>query len=644
MSLRTKWMLSTLVFILSFSIILVSFFISSGKKNLERELEKWGTSLALNLGYSAQYAALVKDYETLQNYLVGIMLEDEILYSAILDDSGSILAIMDPDWMFTPTIHDLSNQVIDRDITTYVTPEKSGYYNIVKSIEIEKEELITDEQILFQRIEEFVSASGGLQFKLQSPSQTKKLVRVVLGISLENMNAKLANMRNNAIKIAIVIALICIVGVFWGVQKMTAPVKQLVRATRRVAQGDLSHSVENNRKDELGSLADSFNEMMVKLKSSQDKVLNYTQTLEKRVDDRTRELKESEEKYRTLFEHSGTAVTLIDKDEKFSMVNKGFEALSGYPKTLVEGKMTFSSFLECDDRKKIKEYCDTKMNTGEANIPVNYECTFVDRFNNRKSVNLTMSSVPGSRSILVSLTDVTKLKELQKKLIHSQQLAVIGELSASIAHEIRNPLVAINTSVGILKNGLNLNGQDQELMGIICEESMRLKKITDDFLQFARPNKPKLKKANINALLQEILLFLRHKIGNNIHQNLNLAKILPNVSVDPNQLRQVVINIVINAVEAMPAGGSLSISTSLLQTSVANQHIEIVFKDSGCGIDEPDLKKIFQPFYSTKEKGAGMGLSICERIIQNHGGEIKVVSRLGEGTQFSIILPVNEKH
>ncbi|MBN1350345.1 hypothetical protein JXJ21_13100, partial [candidate division KSB1 bacterium] len=149
MNLRTKWMLWTLIFVISFSIILVSFFIENGKKNLELELEKWGTSLATNLAYSAQYAALVKDHETLQNYLIGIMNEKEILYAAVLDDSGAILAIVDPKWKFTTSIHDLSMKAPDGKIDRFDSPEEGGYCNIVKFMEIEKEELIEDERILF---------------------------------------------------------------------------------------------------------------------------------------------------------------------------------------------------------------------------------------------------------------------------------------------------------------------------------------------------------------------------------------------------------------------------------------------------------------------------------------------------------------
>ncbi|MBN1350185.1 PAS domain S-box protein, partial [candidate division KSB1 bacterium] len=485
-----------------------------------------------------------------------------------------------------------------------------------------------------------IEESGELHFKLRAPSRSRKTVKIILGVTLKNMNEKLIKMRDNAISIAVIIALFCISAVFIGVQQMTAPIKQLVAAMKKVSSGDLSHFVENHRKDELGFLADSFNEMIDKLKLSQEEIKNYTQILEKRVSDRTRELRESEEKYRTLFEHSGTAVTLIENNKRLLMVNKGFEMLSGYPKAEIEGKFTLSNFLIKDDRAKIKEYYLGRKTGSESGVPRNYECIFVDRYGRHRDVNLTMSTIPGTRYFLASLTDVSELKQLQKRLMRSEQLAAIGELSASIAHEIRNPLGAINTSVGILKGTLNLDRQDQELMEIICEEAMRLKRITDDFLQFAFPKTPDFRHKNINILLQEIMILMKHKLEGCIQTEMALDPTLPMVPVDVNQLKQVILNVLVNGIDSMNGSGKLTLATRCTRDANQEPQAVIELSDTGCGIKESEYYKIFQPFYSTKEKGAGMGLAICERIIQNHGGEIKVESAVGKGTKFTILLPL----
>lgn len=642
MSLRFKWMVSMLLFIIFASVVLVSYFISTGEKSLKLELQKWGLSLSSNLVHNAQYAILLKDYETLQNYLAGIMTEKEILYSILLDESGAYLGVKDPKWQFTSDLNMLSMQVENNEIFTRTLADGAPYYHLVNTIEIEKEEYINDEHILFDRVEKVIDNTGNLQFQLTSPLMSKKSIRVIFGISHDRMNAKLKDLRNNAITIALIIALISISFVFLGVQRITAPIQQLVKATREVALGNLTQTIETDRRDELGELAQSFNIMTKELKESRNLHLNYTENLARQVQERTRLYKASEEKYRTLFEHSGTAVIMFGKDDKILMVNKRFEDLSGYQKKEIEGHTMFSSFFMRGDQRKIKEFIYRKDRMQPTPEPVSYECNFLEHTGQVKNINLTMTLTPDQKNILASITDVTELKELQKKLIRSEQLAQIGQLSAAIAHEIRNPLGAINTSVGILKQGLELSGEDQELLEIIGEETMRLNKIIEDFLQFANPKKLLLKETDINSLIRDIFLLFKDRFGNGIRKELNLAPDLPLLQVDPNQMKQVLINILINAIDAMPSGGMLDTITRQAPNRTGKPCIEIIFKDTGIGIDEFHLSKIFQPFYSTKEKGAGMGLAICERIIHNHGGEIKVLTEMGKGTQFTISLPVKD--
>ncbi|UCE07388.1 MAG: HAMP domain-containing protein, partial [bacterium] len=537
-----------------------------------------------------------------------VMNYKEIIYSVIIDESGSILAIEDPRSMVTSRILDEALNLTAGKFEEIHTSGSTVYYNMVEPITFENERL-------------------GL---------------VILGLSLEDLDIKLKQMRNKAIYIAFVSTLFVFACVFWGVDRLTRPIKDLDQAARKVSQGDLSQLVENKRDDELGRLAKSFNEMILRLKESQEEVSHYTQLLEKKIDERTYELRLSEQKYRTLFEHAGTAVALIDKNGKFLMVNKRLEDLSRYSKEELEGKITLSDFLSAVDCNKIKGLCNDNGKDEETGFPINHECTFIDRLNNGKNVNLTISLIPGTLKLLISIVDVTELRVLQKRLARSEHLAVLGELSAAIAHEIRNPLVAINTSVGILKNALDLNSEDDELMKIISEESMRLNKIVDDFLKFARPNEPQFTYTNVNSLIEEILVVLRSRFNENIQKDINLSDDLPEISADPNQLKQVVMNIFINAIEAMPAGGLLTVSTRYIKDTNRNSQpfLEVAIKDTGYGIEEQDLKKIFQPFYSNKAYGIGMGLAICERIIHNHGGQIRAESKTGEGSQFTLVLPV----
>ena len=639
LGLKTKWMIFTFLFVTSLSFALVTFFIKSGKKDLEKELKTWCTSLIDNLAFSTQEAVIKKDYEKLNHYLLGIMNHRDILYSAIFDESNSLIAFQNTEYLFNPNIVD---SLLDKKflhITEHQTRNGDYFYNFVKPIKITNVTKLQDPSNT--NFDPRENAITEIKNKGYNP-RDQIIGTIFLGISLHNMNAKLNKMRDRAIYIAFVTALIFIVFVYWSVDRISSPIRNLDKATQKIAQGDLSHLVQSDRLDELGRLANSFNEMTARLKESQEEIEQHTQNLEEQVEEQTRELKISEQKYRTLFEQAGTAVALIDADEKFIMINKGFEVLSGQSKADIEGRMTLANFLSSETCKKINQLCGREGKYKALSVPIIQESIFTDHFGNRKNINLTMSLIPGTLKLLISIVDVTELRELQKRLARSEQLAAIGELSAAIAHEIRNPLVAINTSVGILKSGLNLKGEDQELMNIISEESMRLNKIVDDFLNFARPNEPQLTNTDINELIRETLILLRSNFNNNIKKNIDLSETLPVIYVDPDQVKQVLMNIIINAIEAMPEGGSLNVSTQHKQNRNGNSFLQIEISDTGVGIERSHLKKIFQPFFTNKHQGVGMGLAICERIIQNHGGEINVSSEYGSGSQFMLILPVKE--
>ncbi len=424
------------------------------------------------------------------------------------------------------------------------------------------------------------------------------------------------------------------------IKNILDPIHRLQQTTAKLAAGQLVYPEKEDlrRRDEVGSMARSLLQVTDLLRESRDNLRTYALSLEKRINEGTLRLKESEQKYRMLFKYAGTAFTLIDRDEALTMVNKQFEHLSGFAREDLEGLKKFTDFFTPPDRNRLKTVLEYTQDSFSEYKPRNFECTFLDREGNQKDVNLVLNPILNSTNTLASLADVTEIRDLQKRLSRTEHLAAIGELAAAIAHEIRNPLGAINTSVEVLQNGLDLEEENRELMEIICEETKRLDSIISDFLQFARLNKSQLKKVNINRLLSETLVLFKGTLQNSIRKKIDLEDGLPEIAADPNQLKQVIINIVVNALEAMPSGGKLYIGT----TSVHNHgklDIHITIQDSGEGMDPTCIPKIFQPFFSTKEKGIGMGLAICDRIIQNHGGEIIVKTDPGSGTTFTLVLP-----
>jgi len=344
----------------------------------------------------------------------------------------------------------------------------------------------------------------------------------------------------------------------------------------------------------------------------------------------------SEATYQTLFDHSGNAVAVVSEEGRLLMVNRKFEELSGLSRREIEGRKTVYDFFREDHEQIDKFLQKRRKRTGV----VSRESRFYGSREEVRSVYVTISDIPRSHKFLMTLADVTELRELQSRLARSEQLAAIGELAASIAHEIRNPLGAINTSVEVLSSSLSLDGEDRDLMQIIQEETRRLDRIVKDFLQFARLDRIQSNRVDLNQIIRDTLFLFKGTFNSRIKVTAQLDAALPLYTGDGDQLRQVLINLIVNSMEAMTDGGTLLIRTKRLVVAEGRTYLQLLVQDNGQGIEAAHLKNIFKPFYSTKEKGVGMGLAICQRIIQNHGGEIDVSSRLGNGATFIITLPV----
>ena len=239
------------------------------------------------------------------------------------------------------------------------------------------------------------------------------------------------------------------------------------------------------------------------------------------------------------------------------------------------------------------------------------------------------------RGFIGIFQDLTQLKRLEAEMKQKEKMATIGELSSNIAHEIRNPLASLKSSVEMLKEDTVSKNYKMKLMDIALNEMERLDRIIKDFLTYSRPTQPEFKLFDIHGLLDDIIELLK-----NDEQNKGRVHIAKNyqgsieVSADPQKMRQVFWNLGLNAIEAMPEGGDLIIATEDM-----DEKIGITFKDFGQGIKEEDIEKIFFPFFTTKEQGTGLGLAIAYRIIEEHNGTIQVERSPDGGTTFNILLP-----
>jgi two-component system NtrC family sensor kinase len=231
-----------------------------------------------------------------------------------------------------------------------------------------------------------------------------------------------------------------------------------------------------------------------------------------------------------------------------------------------------------------------------------------------------------------------EMKRINAQLFRSEKLASLGKLAAGVAHEINNPLTGILTNSSLLLEDLEQDDPRRDDVEVMVKETIRCREIVKRLLDFARQTKPQKRLSSINALIENIILLVRNQTSfRNISIEKQLEPSLPDLLVDPDQVQQVFVNIILNAAEAMTKGGSLTIRSGF---APGRQNIVVTFADTGPGIREEVREKIFDPFYTTKEHGTGLGLSISYGIIEQHGGTISVESLVGRGSTFTIQIPI----
>ena len=235
------------------------------------------------------------------------------------------------------------------------------------------------------------------------------------------------------------------------------------------------------------------------------------------------------------------------------------------------------------------------------------------------------------------------IQESQRKVLLSKHLATIGQLSANIAHEIRNPLSAIKTNIQLLSRNLKLQGFDKRHLEIATSEIRRLEHILEDTLDFSAPVKLYLVVRDVREVLDQCVLLLSDKFETTgIRIIRKTTRSIPNVAMDYEKMQQAVLNLMLNAIDAMPHGGTLELDTGF-SMRLEKRAVRVEIKDSGCGINPENMEKIFEPFFSTKTRGAGLGLANVKKIVEAHGGRIQVSSRLRHGTRMRMLLPLKPR-
>ncbi|QYR23307.1 PAS domain S-box protein [Paenibacillus sp. sptzw28] len=346
-----------------------------------------------------------------------------------------------------------------------------------------------------------------------------------------------------------------------------------------------------------------------------------------------RELWESEQRYKSFAGNHPDGICSIDTKGRFTCVNPAYERLTGYSRSELL-RMDYRDILIPEDVERMRaiygeaagdafpDRIEVRIRTKEGRI-VYVSCTIVPI--------IMTGGIVGMYSIV---KDMTQQKETEELLRKSEKLSVVGELAAAVAHEIRNPLTALKGFIKLLQ----MKGTDsrQDYFEIINDELARIEMISSEMLVLSKPHVTRNVELSLKNIINHVNILLNSEANmKSIEIITDFEEGLSPIVGEETQLKQVFVNLLKNAIEAMPGGGSILVTMKRISA-----HIRVEIIDEGCGIPEDKLEKLGEPFYSTKEKGTGLGLLVTHRIIDAHNGRMEISSKIGKGTTISVYLPV----
>ncbi len=370
-------------------------------------------------------------------------------------------------------------------------------------------------------------------------------------------------------------------------------------------------------------------------------VQQHAAELEKQVARRTAALRASEARFRAIFEEAGIGIALVDMEGRLVESNPALQEILGCRAEELHG-MSFVEIIHPDDGPAdMKLYEELMAGRRDDN---KYK---VKRCHTRKDgqlrwCNLTVSLVQKawgkSQYAIVMVEDVTEQKQIQQALIQSEKLAITGRLAASLAHEINNPLQSVIGCLGLAGESLAEGEDAGEFLQIATEELERAAGIVTQLRDLNRPSRPEEREpTDVNALLEQVLMLTKKQCQKyQVEVNWEVGDDLPPLVLAPDRMRQVFLNLMLNAVDAMPEGGRLQVGTSRTSDPAG---VCVSFADSGRGIAPDVVSRVFDPFYTTKPEGLGLGLYVTHNIVAEHGGHVEVESQVGEGATFKVWLP-----
>ncbi len=409
---------------------------------------------------------------------------------------------------------------------------------------------------------------------------------------------------------------------------------RLVRKDGRVIDISLSLSL---LRDENGTVIGTvgISKDITKLKLAQQQLREYSYKLESMVKQRTHELEESKSHLEAMLSGIADGIVFADQENRITFINNAAESIFGLKRDEWIGKdFRYAHSAEAHEKalRLIKEMQEGKIKSYASEIKSGEKTIFAHFSPILHGLNYL--------GVIFIARDISEMKRLQGELVQSEKLALIGKMSSAIAHELRNPLVPIGGFARLIYKRVEEESPFKKYAEIIIREIDRLEELLHDFLGFTKDIKLVLQPVNLNDIIDELLILYHDTFTEKgIKIDTQLSTEIPLTPLDPSQIKQALINIINNSIQAMPGGGTLTIE-SRLKEKEGKLYAWVCIGDTGVGIPESAMKSIFEPFYTTKIHGLGLGLPVTKGIVESHGGGIEVESAEGRGATFIITLPL----
>lgn len=416
-------------------------------------------------------------------------------------------------------------------------------------------------------------------------------------------------------------------------RSISRPIHSLASAAQTMAEGRFDVRVDKLGSEEQQQLSEAFNRMAARIENQMAQLTQKTGELEQR----NRELDQTQRFLQNVLSNVFTGVMSLDARKRIRHLNPVGESIfrvTDWQDRPVHQKITSPTFLDL---------IDSAVQTGKSIYRQEISCQVEDM--EAEFIPLQVSMIPVREEnqlagLVITFHDLSEIRKLEDQVRRQDRLAALGRMSAGVAHEIRNPLGIIRGSAQLLHKRFGGEPGEEGLSEFIIEEVNRLSRVVNDFLMFARPPEPVIQETSVDMLMAQIEAYAPiSEDQSSVHSmRTEIEEGLANVAVDPALCREAFLNLVLNAQEAMEEGGEILIRAH----TWGEDFIAIDVIDQGNGIDHEQMDRIFDPFYTSKDNGTGLGLSLVHQIISSHGGRIEVESVPGEGAQFRVILPTQE--